>query len=682
MLMLLMLPTAIYSQLGDPIFTPYACRFDPAFNRVFISAVLLGSDGFPIERDQYTVQVLNSLNSSLIANDRLQLTPLSQRPPIQLSLVFDITDTVPIAQVSQAVNEHLIKKLLPEDEIAFVFFGSEVSPMTPFSINKDAAFREYFTDLRIQSGENKLYEGIYKAVNEQPFFSEKRQIVLVLTDSAPKVEENIENKSFDLSQITERANRTHSSIYAIGFYTRDRPDVVGLGEITKKTEGFLWLYGNENFNQNDVGDGVAEYLDDFIDALNAEIIIEAEISGQIPNIDGFLPLEIFIDLNNGQKIAKKISCQVESLKHSLIFVNPPQNETVSEGFDLTTSITSDLDSSLLEIAFEVNDEIVQKSGGAVYAFETQGKQPGYYTLGASLLNTYGDLLTTTPTAIKVYVQQEATFSFGGSPPDPVEKDLTLIVNTDPHYQLSPVEFSIAPVSDLKNVKMLSEPVAFEDGQAILHIPEMGQKIKALYGTEKVAQYEIYARIPGVSAQDPDQLKTVPLVVNIRPPQPVIPFRLADLQKLAPWLTLLALLIANFLVFRAIRRANIQRKIQRPDAHELSPQLMAVTVRREGIKQSYTLTRKTYSLGRGAGNDINLGDNPRISRQHGVIMWRDRRWIYTNSKSKTHVRINGKRKKGFVWVELTPITEIEIESTLVVFHSNAQQDIADYIQTDM
>jgi pSer/pThr/pTyr-binding forkhead associated (FHA) protein len=88
------------------------------------------------------------------------------------------------------------------------------------------------------------------------------------------------------------------------------------------------------------------------------------------------------------------------------------------------------------------------------------------------------------------------------------------------------------------------------------------------------------------------------------------------------------------------------------------------------------------VGRGSTNDINLGDDPNISRQHGVIMWRNGNWYYSNRKRRAIAVINGKRKIGFVWVKLVPITEIEIGSTLLIFHSSAQQDISELIKTNI
>jgi pSer/pThr/pTyr-binding forkhead associated (FHA) protein len=109
--------------------------------------------------------------------------------------------------------------------------------------------------------------------------------------------------------------------------------------------------------------------------------------------------------------------------------------------------------------------------------------------------------------------------------------------------------------------------------------------------------------------------------------------------------------------------------------------MNITMRRGDLKQSHTLTRKTVNVGRGSTNDINLGDDANVSRQHGTIIWRKNNWWYSNRKKDTMTKINGKKIRGLKLVKLEPVTEIEIGQTLLVFHSNAQQDVSDFIKTN-
>jgi hypothetical protein len=150
----------------------------------------------------------------------------------------------------------------------------------------------------------------------------------------------------------------------------------------------------------------------------------------------------------------------------------------------------------------------------------------------------------------------------------------------------------------------------------------------------------------------------------------------------PPAAIIGLLALNLLLYRMIGRRRIMKLITTPDNIDLSPQLMNITMRRGDIKQSHTLTRKTVNVGRGSTNDINLGDDPNISRQHGAIIWRKNNWWYSNRKKDTMAKINGKKVRGLHLVKLEPVTEIEIGQTLLVFHSNAQQDVSDFIKTNL
>ena len=64
------------------------------------------------------------------------------------------------------------------------------------------------------------------------------------------------------------------------------------------------------------------------------------------------------------------------------------------------------------------------------------------------------------------------------------------------------------------------------------------------------------------------------------------------------------------------------------------------------------------------------------------MWRRQNWYYTNRKPQISTKINGKRYRGLILYKLESVTEIEIGSTLMIFHSNAQQDVSDFIKTNL
>lgn len=144
----------------------------------------------------------------------------------------------------------------------------------------------------------------------------------------------------------------------------------------------------------------------------------------------------------------------------------------------------------------------------------------------------------------------------------------------------------------------------------------------------------------------------------------------------------ALFWLNVIAFQRVRRARIRRMIARADGYDLPNRLMAVTVYRDALKHTVTLTRKTMTIGRGSSNDINIGDDNKVSRQHGVIMWRRDDWYYTNRKPDVYVRIGGRRVRGYKLVRLEPVTEIEMGDARVFFHTNSQQDISELTRTNL
>ncbi|MBE2267740.1 MAG: FHA domain-containing protein, partial [Anaerolinea sp.] len=204
--------------------------------------------------------------------------------------------------------------------------------------------------------------------------------------------------------------------------------------------------------------------------------------------------------------------------------------------------------------------------------------------------------------------------------------------------------------------------------------------------------QILALVPGTNANEPVLANSDPLVITVERP-PVVSTSVGattvsptnGLNTLLVNLPILGVVFfgaTNILLFRAVRKARIRRLIERPDNHELSPELMSITVYRGGVPQHFTLTKKTVTVGRTSANDINLGEDPNISRKHGVIMWRRRQWYYSNRKGSLSTRINGRRYHGYIFYRLEPMTELQVGSATMVFHSNAQQNISDFIKTDL
>jgi FHA domain len=265
------------------------------------------------------------------------------------------------------------------------------------------------------------------------------------------------------------------------------------------------------------------------------------------------------------------------------------------------------------------------------------------------------------------------------------------VSGSPDFALPAVQFSIAPVTDASKTLPLGNASFGSDGRAALEVDDIVGRIQSLY-PDATAQdtFQVTASVSGVSPDDPKLAYSNDLVIGIAAPAQAaeqVPAALAvnpplNLGLAVPVGVSLLLLLVNYLLIRAVGRKRVQRLMNNPDETELSPQLMTLTVHRGDTRQPYTLTKKTMYIGRGSSNDINLGDDPSISRQHGVVMWRRKGWYYSNRKGPVMTRINGKRYRGLIFYRLEPVTEIEIGHTLLLFHANTQQDISDFIKTNL
>jgi pSer/pThr/pTyr-binding forkhead associated (FHA) protein len=131
----------------------------------------------------------------------------------------------------------------------------------------------------------------------------------------------------------------------------------------------------------------------------------------------------------------------------------------------------------------------------------------------------------------------------------------------------------------------------------------------------------------------------------------------------------------------VRRQRTLRLTEYPDNNPLPESPMYLTVTYRGTHQTYSLTNKTTQVGRGSGNEVVLPEDNDISRQHGAILWRHRRWYYVNRKSDTQAKINGKRVKGLKLVRLHDLTQIELGDYIVIFHANElDRNAADLINT--
>jgi hypothetical protein len=677
-----------------PVLFAYACTFERAQNDLQISAVLQGADGRPLTGAAFDLTAGQRGQPDAVAPEQVDVTPLAQRPPLRLVVVLDRTDTVPLVELTAVLKENLLENLLPGDEIALITFSEDIAPVTPFVEDTQAFADDYLEGLSISGGDNRLYDAIGQALEAFPFAARTRRVVLVVTDSGRRQLEQIPTET-----LIAQAQRDSTQIYAIGFVSRDRPDVEELTALAEGTGGYFWYYGETNNTRASIGSAVGAYLEDFGRALNSEVIVTVDAQGIIPDSNSRAAIDLTATLDDGTELTEQIACPVEVLRHEIAFITNVGGAPVTGRIDIGVNAQSDLGRGETRIVFRVNDEVVQTSEAAVYTFDASALQPGFYTIQAELWDSANNTLARTPSALRLYVQQPLVLTID-SPLIPSDGAMTatfsgaadLTVKGSPSIALPDVEFSASPAGRPELAQRIGT-APYINGEATLSLPDLAAAVRTAFPDAiEGGAYQIIASVPSVSPGDPALAMSNPLPVSISAPlptpaptvvkEPAIPRLDPRIEFGVPLALLLAGLLLNILLLRAIRRRKIQRVIAYPDNIELGPQLMTLTVLRDGIRHAHALTKKTVTIGRGSGNDINVSDDPNVSRQHSVVMWRRGDWYYSNRKGGAVTRIDGRVRRGFLLHRLEGVSELQVGDVIMIFHSSAQQDIADFIKTDL
>ncbi len=674
-------------------FHPYNCTFNKETNTVSIAAVLHGRDGAPVARERYNLTVTEASSLTEVNSTQVSISQVPDRQPLQMILLLDVTDTVPVENVVSATISQLMPRLLPADEVSLVTFSQEISPRTQFYTDKGRLVNEHMIDLLPLDGDNRVYDGLFQSIQEFPLSDGRRQVILLLTDSGRRDDDQV-----SVQEIISSADRADLQIYTIGYYTRDIPDIPDLIEIATGTSGYSWFYTDLPNTRASIQRAIEGYLEDFIETANSEITINISMQNVQSASNEFVTFDLLLDTADNDALLDTITCPLERLTHSITFVDDIQQATVNGVLDIGVTVESDLADNENVIVFRANNDVVQDNDSAVYRFDANQLQPGFYNIGAQLLDLNGNVLATTPFTIQLYAQQSMNLTTVPEATIDLEGELTLILNTTAEFEIAPAQFYLSPAGEPEAQRQINpNPVPFTNGVATFTITDIQGLVLRLFPDKPVGTvFAISAEVPGISPTDPIQATVrEPIAISIDPPiatpvpeasiVPEIDIPEETQQQLSIAIPIgigLFLLLVNYLLYRAVGRARIRRLIAFPDAYELSTQVMRVTVRRQGIQQPHPLTKKTITIGRGSGNDINLGDDPNISRQHAVIVWRKQGWYFTNRKHRVKSTVNGKSKTGYVWVKLEPITEIVIGNALLVFHSNTQTDLSEFIKTNI
>lgn len=680
------IPTMTQSSIAQPEagFSAFRCNFDPTTNSGQIRAMLIGADGRPMPTENYVVNVSVAGNDEILNRELVKTTSLVEREPLQMIVVLDITNTVPITEIVNAFSTQLVPELDVNDEVALITFGADISPVTQFYIDKNRLINENMIDLRVQDGDNRIYDAVLDAISVTTSNSTTRQVILLITDSGRRGEDQTE-----IATIIQRATENDVQVYTVGFYSRDIPDEAEFRQIANATNGYSWILADEENTRASIEAGLSDLFGEFAHALNSEVLIEVDMQDLEPDANGRVLFDIVIDTENDSELRDQISCPLEILNHSITFVDRPYPDVITDTEQIEVDVESDMTLDDTQVAFWVNDEIVQTSSSTSFNFDAASAQPGINRIGAQLRTMDGDILATTPTTINLFAQQQIKLNIAENSEGDLSGRVVFEVETNPEANLPNVQFRINVTDNPSVAYPIGDGAARveDDGSAQLAVNGLRAEIERLFpNLEEGDTLEIRAFVPGNSPQSANWAESNVLIVDYVVPSATTfeaaGFNVPGEPYLLPGSLTVLLFLFNMYLARQVTRARIRRLINIPDNYELDNQLMAVTVRSAGTRQTHVLTKKTVFLGRGSSNDINLGDDPNISRQHGAIIWRKEKWYYTNRKPKAKVRVNGRRARGYRLFELYPVTEIDIGDAQIVFHSNSQQDLSEFIKTNL
>lgn len=656
-------------------FVAYQCTFVAERNSVQIRAVLTGSDGLPLALDSYSARVINVASGALVPDAQVEREFLTERPPLRMILVFDLTETIPLQELITAVRDEMIPGLEIEDELALLPFSDLVGEVSPYYTDKNRLLNERLTDVALRPGDNQLFNAVLAAVNATDATSPFRQVIVILTDSSRR------GNQATVEEIVQAADATRVQIYPIGFTTQDRPNTSELTALANGTGGYAWFYESNDPIRADLARSVGDYLRRLPQTLNSEVVFTVSLRGQPLDETGAVTLDVAIDAENERDMTSRIRCPVEQLTHTLTFAGGSDDRVSLSPIEFEVIPQTRLSSEFTSVAFLVDDEVVQDLPDNTFRFDTPDEAPGVYVIRAQLRDRQTNEVLATTLPINLYAQQPLELRTVDGETEDLNGTVRLEATTETGFTLPPVQFLVADVDAPETTYPLGEAEVGSDGRAILTVENIGEEIRGIFSETRDMEVFVTAVIPGSTPQVPPLAISDPLqlgvIVPLNEDEFLIPPTTATIGALSCGLLALNLYIATWVLF-----TRAKGLIFREDSTELSEHLMSITIRRGGSQQTIDLTKKTYTIGRGNHNDINLGDDPKASRSHGAILWRRGGWVYVNRKRNARTKIDGHAYSGLAPYRLEPVTEIQIGDAIVIFHAMTQYDISELARTNL
>jgi hypothetical protein len=676
----------------QPGLSAYTCTFNTELGLAQIRASLFDETGGSVPLDSASVSVSRAGASAPLTPENAVVSVNETRPPLRVVIVLDVTDTMPLEGVIDTLINTFLLTLAVEDEVALVTAGSSVTDPTQFYVDKGTLANDHLFDLTVQQGDNRINDGILSALSAMQPNSPARQVVLVIADSVPTIEQATDE------EIITRAQASNTQIVPIALHTQaGSPDDERLFALAEATNSFGFAYDGDK-RVGEIQAGLQTIFTRIQALLNNEIIIDTNLADQTPDETGFVPFDVTVDFGNGTTITERVSCppppaavadpsQPVLPTFSIAFANIVDGLNVDEPLLVEVGVQP-FDALPLDALFRfiLDDEQAQDGPEPSFNFDPQALEPGRHTLRVQLRDALGEVLASTATTT-IFTQRELALTTSTGATANVSGPVTILVaNGSPN--MAGVQLRAAEA----NAPEITYPIGsaeFVNGAATFTIDDIQAEAARLFpqtgDTPQGWNLQITAVSGGATPEDPPLGVTrVPLILSVAAPQP---FSLDTLAQ-GPILPIAAIVLAvvlNGVLFSLGKKASMKRTIAAADKRDLPPQLMCVTVSRGGAgRQTHMLTKKTTLVGRGSGNDIQLEDDANVSRQHGAIIWRGGRWYFANRKDKVKTKVNGKAYKGMMMAKLEDPTDVEMGSYQLVFHSAEQQkrDLADLVKTNL
>ncbi|MBE2183824.1 MAG: FHA domain-containing protein [Anaerolineae bacterium] len=675
---------------AEPQFSAYTCVFNPATGRAEIRATLIDGAGNAMPPENVTFAVSRVGASSPLPPDAAVVSVADPRPPLQMIVVLDVTSTMPLEQVRDSLLAGLLSPMPFEDSVALITFAQVASDISQFYNDKNALYNDLLFSLSAQDSPNHLNDAILAGLEATQPNSPNRQVVLVITDSTPQVEQATPE------EIITRAQASHTQIIPIALHNlSDTPDDEALFALANATRGFGFAYDGDK-RAEAIEAGLTNIFGRVLNVLNSEIVISVDLTGQTPDETGFIPFDITVEPNSGGSLTDRVSCPQPPVESSVegrselpqfavAFTNVVEGSRINDPGTLEVAVQP-FDQLPLDaqFVFWLDDEITSESPEAIFPFDPQSLDPGRHTVRVELRDSSGDRLATTPT-LNLFTRRALSLTTASGNTTQLSGAVTIQAN-NVTQNMGEVQFRAAEASN-PDVSFPIGTAQVTNDTAALEIPDIQNVANNLFPPAEGQEgwnLLISAAAPSTAEGDPPLGESIsPLVVSVAP-KPAFSIEEVAKSPLPPIILAVLLLLVDFFLFKQIRKTRIKRTIAGADKHDLPAQLMCVTVSRGTAgRQTYMLTKKTMYVGRGSGNDIQLEDDANVSRQHGAILWRKQNWYFANRKPKVRSKIAGKLYKGLALVKLENPTDIELGSYQLVFHSTEQkQDISDLVKTNL